>query len=86
MNEIIKELYYYLQESTAPDFLHKPEFVRCKNESTRLWDALAAELGEEGAARLDALFGAEQEKEEFWRFALFRRTLALGISLGRLDF
>lgn len=86
MNKIIKELYYHLQENIEPDFIHDPEFVRCRAEGEQLWNAIAADLSEEGGTRLDALFSAEQGKEEFWRFALFCRALALGISLGRLDF
>lgn len=86
MNKIIKELYYHLQENIEPDFLKDPEFLRQKEESDRLWDAIAADLGEGGSGRLDDLMGAEHGVEGFWQFALFRRALALGISLGRLDF
>ena len=85
MNEIIKELYYYLQENTKPDFLQDPEYLRQVKEADRLWDAIAADLGEGGNGRLNELSTAESAREDFWQFALFRRTLAVGISLGRLD-
>lgn len=85
MNTLLKEVYHYLQENTEPDFLNDPEYNRCRNESAQIWDAIAADLGDGGNGRLDDLLSAEQGKEEFWRFALFRRALALGISLGRLD-
>ena len=86
MTEIIKELYYYLQENTEADFLKDPEYLRQAKEADRLWDAIAADLGEGGNGRLNELINAEYGKDNFWQFALFRRTLAVGISLGRLDF
>ena len=86
MTEIIKELYYYLQENTEADFLKDPEYLRQAKEADRLWDAIAADLGEGGNGRLNELINAEYGKDNFWQFALFRRALAVGISLGRLDF
>lgn len=86
MNTWLKELYYYLQENLEPDFLRDPEFLARQEESARLWDAIAADLGEGGTRRLNDLLNAELGEEEFWQFALFRRTLAVGISLGRLEF
>lgn len=85
MNKVIKELYYYLQENTKPDFLQDPEYLQQVKEADRLWDTIAADLGEGGNGRLNELVNAEYGKEGFWQFALFRRTLAVGISLGRLD-
>lgn len=84
MNEVIKELYYYLQENIEPDFLKDPEYLQQVKEADRLWDAIAADLGEGGNGRLNDLISAEYGKEGFWQFALFRRALAVGISLGRL--
>ena len=84
MSDFIKELCFLLEENLQPTFFRDPNYLRARAEATRLWDEIAAQLGPEGQTRLDALMGAETEMDEFWKLALFRRTLALGLELGGL--
>ena len=84
MKNLLKELYYIIAENLNTDFLCDPSYLRCKEESARLEDELIRDLGESGLARLSDYRNAESAEAEFWDFAKFRATLALGIELGRL--
>ena len=84
MDKLIDQLYYMVQETTPLTYRTDPEYKRLSDETDRLWAEIAADLGQGGNARLNALANAQAEEERPWRLSVFRRTLALGITLGRL--
>lgn len=84
MSDLINDLYTAVEENLRPDFLKDPEYLRLKKTTVQLWDEIAAALGPDGKKRLDALYNAEADETRFWRLAMFRHTLALGLELGRL--
>lgn len=84
MTDLIEQIYLYLQENLNPDFEGDPEYRRLQEKDTKLTDALAAELGEGGKQRLEELWSVQGDLDHFWGLLLFRRTLALGMALGRL--
>lgn len=84
MSDLIEDLYYLVEERLHPTFLNDPEYLRLKKASTQLWNETAAALGPDGQKRLDALYDAEADENRFWRLAMFRHTLTLGLELGRL--
>lgn len=84
MPDLIQRLYFLTQENLQPTFRKDPGYQRARAEAAKLWDEIAAALGPEGPARLEALMGAEAEADEFWSLALFLRALALGLELGSL--
>lgn len=86
MSNFIKELCFLLEENLQPTFFRDPDYLRARTEAAQLCDEIAAALGPDGPERLDALMSAEAKADEFWKLALFRRTLALGLELGRLPF
>lgn len=85
MNNALEEIYYTIEENLNPDFLEDPEYKRRSRGADQLWEQLAADLGKDGSARLSEFADARADKDEFWRRALFRRALALGVTLGRLE-
>lgn len=85
MDKLLKELYYMLEENVDRDFERDPEYKRCAEEADKLWDAIAADLGTGGNARLNDLVNAQAKEDQFWRFAVFCRTLAFGMTLGGLS-
>ena len=84
MSDFIEDLYLLTEENLQPTFLHDPEYLRSKQESTRLGEKIAADLGPDGQTRLDEFINAESTVDHFWQLAMFRHTLALGLELGRL--
>lgn len=85
MNDLIEEIYHIVEENLDSAFRVDPRYKRCRDKTERLWDQIAADLGQEGNARLNDFTNALTDEDGFWRRAMFRRTLALGIALGRLE-
>ncbi len=86
MSDFIEDLYIMIEENLRPDFFEDPEYLRRKKTSVQLWEETAAALGPDGKKQLEALYDAECEEDRFWRLAMFRHALALGLELGRLPF
>lgn len=84
MKNLLKELYFMIAENLNTDFMCDPNYLRCREESAQIEDELIRDLDESGLARLNDYRNAESAEAEFWDFAKFRATLALGIQLGRL--
>lgn len=84
MSDFIENLYLLTEEKLHPTFLHDPEYLRCKKESARLAEGIAADLGPDGQRRLDEFINAESSVDHFWQLAMFCQALALGLELGRL--
>ena len=84
MSDLLEALYTAVEESLRPTFFADPEYLNLKKASTQLWNEIVAALGPDGHKRLDVLYDAEADEDRFWRLAMFRHTLALGLELGRL--
>lgn len=86
MSDFIEALYLLTEEHLRPPFLHDPEYLRCKQESSRLGDEIAAALGPDGQRQLDEFINATSTVDRFWQLTMFRQALALGLELGRLPY
>jgi hypothetical protein len=84
MFDLIETLYCTTEEILRPGFLDDPEYLRRKEISARLEAEIAAALGPDGKQRLDDLYSAQCGTDRFWRLAMFRQALAMGLELGRL--
>lgn len=85
MDELLNEIYHIVEENLDSAFQADPQYKRCSDKVEQLWDQIAADLGQGGNARLNDFMNAWADEDDFWRLAMFRRALALGITLGRLE-
>jgi hypothetical protein len=84
MSDLIETLYCTTEENLQPGFLDDPEYQRWKEVSVRLEEEIADALGPGGKQQLDDLYHAQCGTDRFWRLAMFRQALAMGLELGRL--
>lgn len=85
MNDLLEEIYHIVEENLDSAFQADPQYKRRSDKVEQLWDQIAADLGQGGNARLNDFMNAWADEDDFWRQAMFRRALALGITLGRLE-
>lgn len=85
MDELLNEIYHIVEENLDPAFRADPQYKCCSDKVERLWDQIAADLGQGGNTRLNDFMNAWADEDDFWRQAMFRQTLELGITLGRLE-
>lgn len=85
MNDLLEEIYHIVEENLDSAFQADPQYKRRSDKVEQLWDQIAADLGQGGNARLNDFMNAWADEDDFWRQAMFRRALALGITLGQLE-
>ena len=67
MDELLNEIYHIVEENLDPAFRADPQYKCCSDKVERLWDQIAANLGQGGNTRLNDFMNAWADEDDFWR-------------------
>lgn len=84
MSDFLEDLYCTIHEHVAAQDLHYEERMALAKAKEPLREELSRRLGQEGLDLLDRFMNLDDEIGELRHYEVFRRTLAVGLELGRL--
>ena len=83
MDEMIRELYYMVEEWTGQGLMGDEEVKRLEEQRGALWDKVLRRFGEGGEEIREVIRSLDLELETIHDKALFRAAVQLGAELTR---
>lgn len=83
MDEMIRELYYMVEEWTGQELMGDEEVKRLEEQRGALWDKVIHRFGEGGEEIREIIRNLDLELETIHDKALFRAGVRLGAELTR---